>query len=38
MAAPPPARPRVAVQEGVKRADKANTIDLFVGGEVLEGG
>ena len=25
-------------KKGVKRADKANAIDLFVGGEVLEGG
>lgn len=25
-------------KKGVKRAEKANAIDLFVGGEVLEGG
>jgi len=25
-------------KKGVKRADKANAIDLFVGGEILEGG
>lgn len=25
-------------KKGVKRADKANAVDLFVGGEVLEGG
>lgn len=34
-------QPRVLAlpfKKGVKRADKANAIDLFVGGEVLEGG
>ena len=28
----------MSFKSGTKRADKANAIDLFVGGEVLEGG